>query len=190
MVAISPEDSQTFGRVIEQEALKLNELCDEFLDFAKPIAVKRKSVKLLELAKRLVAAHFRQFSAFKVQLELENSGCEPTIDLDELRIEQVMRNLLLNALQASGPGDVVVLEVHDWGFAVADEGCGMSPEIIERLFTPFFTTKAQGTGLGLSTVQKIVESHGGFLKVDSKLDVGTRFEVVLSPESGEIRLSA
>lgn len=190
MVSISPEDADTFGKVIEQEVLKLNDLCDEFLDFAKPVALRRKPIRIAELAKRLVAAHFRQFSASRVHLELENSEGEPTIELDELRIEQVVRNLLLNALQASAPGDTVVLEVHRWGFAVEDKGCGMSPEIQERLFTPFFTTKAQGTGLGLSTVRKIVESHGGVLRVHSKPDLGTRFEVVLAPESGELRLSA
>ena len=190
MVSISPEDAQTFGRVIEQESIKLNALCDEFLDFAKPISVKKKPVHVADIAKRLAAAHFRQFSASKVHLELEIKHGEPTIDLDELRIEQVIRNLLLNALQASSPEDVVRLEVHEWGFAVEDQGCGMAPEILERLFTPFFTTKAQGTGLGLSTCRKIVEAHGGYLRVNSKPGKGTRFEVVLEPESGELRLSA
>jgi signal transduction histidine kinase len=190
MVSISPEDGPKFGRVIEQEAMKLNSLCDEFLDFAKPIALRRKSVHMLEMARRLAAAHFRQFHDARVHLELENGECEPTMDLDELRIEQVVRNLLLNALQASAPGDSVRLEVHDWGFAVEDTGCGMAPEIVERLFTPFFTTKAQGTGLGLSTVRKIVETHGGMLRVQSKPGEGTRFEVVLGPESSELRLSA
>lgn len=190
MVSISPEDAQTFGRVIEQESIKLNALCDEFLDFAKPISIKRKPVNLGEVAKRLAAAHFRQFHASKVQLELEIGAVEPTIDLDELRIEQVIRNLLLNALQASGPEDVVRLEVHDWGIAVEDKGCGMTPEIVDRLFTPFFTTKAQGTGLGLSTCRKIVEAHGGFLRVHSNPGKGTRFELVLEPEAGELRLSA
>lgn len=190
MVSISPEDSDTFGKVIEQEALKLNALCDEFLDFAKPIAIKKRPVELDELARRLAAAHFRQFSASKVQLELENSAEEPTIDLDELRIEQVIRNLLINALQASRPGDTVRLDVHDWGFVVEDEGCGMTPEVLERLCTPFFTTKPQGTGLGLSTVRKIVEGHGGELRVQSTPGVGTRFEVRLRPEAAPLRLSA
>jgi len=190
MVSISPEDAQTFGRVIEQESIKLNALCDEFLDFAKPISIKRKAVNLGELAKRLAAAHFRQFHACKVQLELEIESGEPTIDLDELRIEQVIRNLLLNALQASGPEDVVRVEVRKWGIAVEDHGCGMSPEIVDRLFTPFFTTKAQGTGLGLSTCRKIVEAHGGLLRVTSNPGKGTRFEVVLQSEGDELRLSA
>jgi signal transduction histidine kinase len=190
MVVISPEDAPTFGRVIEQEAMKLNSLCDEFLEFAKPISIKRKPVDLVEFGKRLVAAHFRQFSDADVQLELENTGEHPTLDVDELRVEQVMRNLLLNALQASGSGDVVRLEIHPWGFAVEDDGCGIPAEVLNQLFTPFFTTKAQGTGLGLSTVRKIVEAHGGVLKVDSKPGKGTRFDVVLEPDTVELRLSA
>src|SRR5262249_31804269 len=107
MVSISPEDAQKFSRVIEQESIKLNALCDEFLDFAKPITVKRKEVDVGDLARRLAAAHFRQFHASKVHLELEIKDGEPTIELDELRVEQVIRNLLLNALQASSPEDVV-----------------------------------------------------------------------------------
>lgn len=190
MVSISPEDAAKFGSVIEQEAIKLNSLCDQFLEFAKPIGLKRSQVKLNELARRLAAAHFRQFAAGKVTLELELADDEPTMDLDELRMEQVLRNLLLNALQASSAEKTVRLEVTAWGFVVEDDGVGMSPEVLDRLFTPFFTTKASGTGLGLSTVSKIVEAHGGTLSIRSSEGEGTRFEVVLEQAEGRLRLSA
>lgn len=190
MVCISPEEAPQFGKIIEQEAMKLNSLCDEFLEFAKPITVKKRTVKLAELGRRLAAAHFNQFCAAGVTLELEIAPGEPTIDLDELRIEQVLRNLLLNALQASKAGEVVKLEIWSWGFVVEDHGCGMPPEVLERLCTPFFTTKPTGTGLGLSTVRKIVEAHGGNLRVRSDAGEGTRFEVVLEPETQALRLTA
>lgn len=190
MVCISPEQAPQFGKIIEQEAMKLNALCDEFLEFAKPITVRKRTVNLTQLGRRLAAAHFNQFCAAGVTLELEIAGGEPTIDLDELRIEQVLRNLILNALQASKAGDRVRLEIWSWGFVVEDYGCGMPPEVIERLCTPFFTTKPTGTGLGLSTVRKIIEAHGGNLRIRSDAGKGTRFEVVLEPETQALRLTA
>lgn len=190
MIGEVPEKSATFGKIIEEEAVKLNALCDEFLEFARPLALRIGPVELSALAQRVTASHSSQFGKAGVELRID-FGSRPTVIGDDLRLEQVMRNLLVNALQASDRGGVVQLELMPWGFAVEDHGCGMEPEVVKRLFTPFFTTKAKGTGLGLSTVRKIVEAHGGRLNVDSRIGLGTRFEVILNDGREERqRLSA
>jgi signal transduction histidine kinase len=102
-------------------------------------------------------------------------------DPDKLR--QVLLNILLNAVQSieergrieintSIDGDTVTV-------IVSDTGCGMSPEHLEQVFSPFFTTKEKGTGLGLAVAAKIVEGHGGRMKAESELGKGTTLSVSL-----------
>jgi two-component system sensor histidine kinase HydH len=186
MIKESPSDSQTFAEIIEEEAIKLNELCDEFLNFAKPLSLRLMDLDLERLIRRISASHQSEFDNAGVALEIEIESGLPTIQGDELRIEQVLRNLMLNSLQATQRGGSVRVEAGMWGFAVADNGSGMKKETVDRLFTPFFTTKAKGTGLGLSNVQKIVEAHGGTISVESEPGLGTRIDVLL-PQPEELR---
>jgi len=96
---------------------------------------------------------------------------------------------VLNALQASPPEGTVEVEVAtdgDWGVVrVRDQGCGIPPEIRERIFSPSFTTKATGSGLGLASVKEIVEQgHGGRIEVASAPGQGSVFSVFLPLKSG------
>jgi len=92
-------------------------------------------------------------------------------------------NLLENALQACGSGHAVALEVEARGgeaiVRVRDDGCGIAPELQERLFEPFFTTRQEGTGLGLAIVRSVVEAHGGAVRVESVPGAGSTFTVRL-----------
>jgi len=114
-------------------------------------------------------------------------GDIPLITCAPSQINQVFLNLINNAAQAIESGQGVIqltTRRHDAehvAVEVQDNGKGIPPEILPKIFDPFFTTKevGKGTGLGLSIVYKIVEQHGGSVKVDSKVGVGTRFTVVL-----------
>ena len=176
-----PETAE-LGQIIEEETLKLNSLCDDFLDFARPVALRISEVDLAGMAMGLKSGHSAEFRAAQVALTVQIQGKPPKIHGDALRIEQVMRNLLLNGLQACEPGDAVRLVVTPDGFQIADTGCGMDEDTVQNLFVPFFTTKPKGTGLGLSTVRKVIEAHGGEVRVRSTLGEGTVFEVSL-PEA-------
>lgn len=175
MVQQGPEFSEEFGRIIENEAIKLNELCNEFLDFAKPLSLHLESARLGEIVGQVCERHSPDFEAKGVSLLLDIEPGEPTIPLDALRVEQVCRNLLLNALQATEPGKAVFVTVKPGVLAVRDEGAGMTRETMDRLFAPFFTTKARGTGLGLSNVRKIMDGHRGTVEVESEVGRGTLF---------------
>jgi signal transduction histidine kinase len=178
MILEDPHLSTEFAGMIEKEATKLNHLCSEFLDFAKPISLEFEPIKLGDIARQVSQRHIEQFEKAGVGIRLLISPDEPVLYADPLRIEQVVRNLLLNALQASGSGDLVSVHVSAGGaLKVSDSGSGMDKETQERLFTPFFTTKPSGTGLGLSIARKIVDAHKAKLTVESTPEVGSTFEL-------------
>ena len=117
--------------------------------------------------------------------EYANPALKAKIDPEHFR--QVVLNLLQNATQSMSSGGKIRI-VADYTkdnrlkpdkllLKISDSGCGMSKEVLEKVFTPFFTTKEGGTGLGLATIKKIVEAHQGEIKVNSELGKGT--EVII-----------
>lgn len=177
MLTEAPEQIKELAGIIEDEVMKLNSLCNEFLEFARPLALRVSDVSLPLALQRVAASHRCQFEEAGVGLDVRIAGEQPTIKADALRLEQVFRNLLINALQATPTGGKVIVDLSESRFSVEDTGCGMTAETLDRLFTPFFTTKAGGTGLGLSNVKKIVDAHGGSIAVKSESGNGTRFDV-------------
>lgn len=176
LVRTCPDQADELGRIIEEEVVKLNHLCDDFLEFARPLRLEMHQVDLAAVARDVAESCRPEFERAGVTLAVRTKGLE-IIQADRRRLEQVCRNLLLNALQACGRGGEVEVRVEDGRLAVVDNGAGIDDQARERLFTPFFTTKARGTGLGLSTVRKIVQAHGGHISVHSELGKGTMFEL-------------
>lgn len=179
MVCEAGGESAEFGEIVREETDKLDRLCGEFLEFARPFELHVRPTQLSELLERVVELQRPEYEAANVRLVFESDENEPKISVDPNRIEQVARNLIRNALQASSAGDEVRVKRTKRGFEVADRGVGMSEEQQERLFTPFFTTKPQGTGLGLSVVKKIVDAHGGEVRIKSEWGRGTVVQVAL-----------
>lgn len=114
----------------------------------------------------------------------------PAVRADGARLGQVLTNLVVNAAQAMTRPDLEHNQIHivakrrgdaQIEICITDNGAGMSDEVLDRLFTPFFTSKppSQGTGLGLSICKRIVDSHGGQLEVESHVGVGSTFRVIL-----------
>ena len=118
-------------------------------------------------------------------IERRYAGCGIVLNGDEERLRQVFTNLILNGLQAMPAGGTltVAAAVIEQGrrvcITVADTGYGINQASLEKLFTPFFTTKARGTGLGLAVSYGIVSDHGGDIRVQSQEGEGARFEVIL-----------
>ena len=120
----------------------------------------------------------------------------PRAIMDPEQIHKVLTNLVMNANEAvNGNGVIQVTTIDDGsriGFAVRDNGCGMSDEFIEKsLFRPFQTTKKRGLGIGLFQSKLIVEAHRGTLEVSSAVGAGTEFRVLLplSLREGRVRVS-
>lgn len=179
MIRQHPETSGEFIGMIEEEALKLNDLCDDFLEFARPLQLNRDDHDLAEVVGRVCELMRPTYQESGVGLLVEFTTDGRRVRVDERRMGQVAHNLLRNALQASTPGQTVFVRVRPGDFEVEDQGTGIDPADLPRLFSPFFTTKADGTGLGLCNARKIIDAHGGEIAVDSTPGRGTKFSIVI-----------
>ncbi len=202
-----PAQGRLMGIVV-REVDRLNDLISDFLRYSRPAPLALEAVCLADLVREIagvaegqaqgdVRCHLELDDAVRVRADpaqlkaaiwnLWNNGLEAMEGKGELRVRvtrapaglssQDERPPGRNAPEDRGPGDSRleargVLEVED-------TGPGMSPELQDRIFEPFFTTKQDGTGLGLATVQRIVEQHGGGIEISSSIGRGTCFRVLL-----------
>jgi len=188
-------DERTLGDLIVRESDRLSRLLSEFLDFARVQASRRERLDLRDVVRSAAAlggTHPDRRDGVTLTVEL---GEDPApLDGDEDLLHRAVFNLVLNALQAAPPQSTVVvslrrLALHEQptglpfhaaahALEVRDEGAGIAPEIQDRLFEPFATTKIGGSGLGLAVVHRAIEAHRGVILVDSDTR-GTRFTVLL-----------
>lgn len=168
--------------VIESEAQRLERTVRQFQEFARPKPLVPRPTRLGDLAASVAETLRPRAAARGVTLaaDVARAG-EAAIDPDLLR--QALDNLVRNALEATPGGGRVTLTARDDSaghvFEVADTGAGIAPEHLPRLFDLYFTTKPDGTGVGLAVTQQIVSAHGGTIEVDSQPGAGTRMTVRL-----------
>ncbi len=177
------DDGRRKLRFIIQETGRLEAMVKDMLDFSKPLDLRLTSEDMNQVVRDSVTILETKAKEKGVNVELELSQQLPPVTLDCVRMEQVFLNLLGNAIEASPEGETVVVRTRHEGdaalFDVVDRGPGISPEHRGKIFTPFFTTKKHGTGLGLAIVFKIVEAHGGEVKVRETSEPGVTFGVSL-----------
>jgi len=174
-------EKAVLGKILAQME-RLSRTVISALDFARPLQPSVSDIDVVDLVERAIFFVERQAAEQHVELRKRYAPARARVDPDLVR--QVFLNVLLNAIQAMPRGGVLEVEVRraDPGtveVAVSDQGAGISPEHLERLFTPFFTTKEKGTGLGLYVARQIVEAHGGRIRVAPRPAGGTRFAVTL-----------
>jgi two-component system sensor histidine kinase PilS (NtrC family) len=190
-IALSPDEARLMD-IVTREAARLNELVTRFLEYARPAVPRRRLTDLARLASDTLEVFANDPAASSIRIEGELSQAECKCDPDLMR--QVLWNLLANAAHAArwhnvgsaGRGRVTVrtaLDADGWArLEVEDDGAGIPPQDLQRLFTPFFTTKERGSGLGLATVQRVVDAHHGTIVAGSGSDGGARFVVRLPRE--------
>jgi two-component system, NtrC family, sensor kinase len=179
-------------RVICEQAFRCKEITDRLLMLARPSAMGRCSVSLRGIAEEVLAniAGLPRYADRKFQLQSDPQQ-ELTITANPGELKQVVLNLLLNAVDATQPGSgqiFISLQKHEHvvELSVSDNGRGMTPQTLQRVFEPFFTDKRSepGTGLGLSITHAIVQDHGGRITTESAgLGLGSRFTVILPIET-------
>jgi PAS domain S-box-containing protein len=174
------------GRVeiVASELKRLERLLGDFLELARPRPIARSPVDIHALLARVLALHEPSAQARSVRFERDLGPASARGDSE--RLEQVFHNLVVNALEATPDGGVVRVEASvESGPApgviasVIDSGRGIPAATLARVYEPFFTTKAAGTGLGLTIVRQIVQRHGGTVMIDSDPSRGTRVSVRL-----------
>ncbi len=179
MIKSAPETADEFAELILVEVEKLKLICEEFLEFARPVSLRLAPVQLTHLVSNLLINIKSLADERQVQLVLENSLDQPIIHLDALKIEQALRNLIQNAVQSCSRGGTVSVRIDGRKVVVKDTGSGIKEENLTKLFTPFFTSKSNGTGLGLCNVKKIIDAHHGEILVESRIGEGSIFTVEL-----------
>ena len=172
--------------IIQEETTRLNRLISRFLDFGRPLQLHRKHCRLNALLEQLID-HVRGLATQKnLQLNAFLPSTPVELFVDTELIHQAILNLLLNAVAACRKGDSITVtltqrneKVH---IAVEDSGSGIPAENLPQIFNPFFTTREQGSGLGLANANKAIALHGGTIDVHSRVGHGSTFTIVLPLE--------
>jgi signal transduction histidine kinase len=174
--------------VMQSEIGRLTLLVEQFLDFARPKRPAITPQKLQEIMEETLLLVRTEARRRGIRIAKAWTGDLPVVWVDGTQIKQVFLNILLNAMQAMPSGGGIEVRMHANGECITteihDHGEGMPAAVKAQLFTPFFTTKPKGVGLGLSISQRIIEGHRGAIRVTSQPSVGTTVRIEL-PLVGE-----
>ncbi len=179
-------DSKELVAIALSECERLDRVLSNLLSFARCSEPLLQPVNVHELMERVLTT-LRYDTRFPPTMNVVRDFRAPlqqVLWIDRDQISQVLWNLLINAIQAV-PRDNAIkvttcLEEDDWFcLSVQDKGVGMSPEVIQKVWQPFFTTKTSGTGLGLAMVQQMVRKHGGHVRLRSEEGQGTTVTICL-----------
>ena len=174
--------------ILPREIDRIDRIVESLLGFARSTSPKFEKVKIEAVIESTLTYFYDQAENAGVKIE-KSFGDTPEIEVDRDQISQVFSNLVLNAIQAMPEGGSIKIStligkktdtvVQTIKVQVTDTGSGISDDNKKRLFDPFFTTKYGGTGLGLAISHSIVDSHKGYIDIESTLGKGTTFTVTL-----------
>ncbi len=177
------EKVKQYLSMIEKETRTADKIITDLLDFARVKSVEKEPVAALDLVEHMLA----RFSIPEdVQVKIKTPRTLPRLCVDIRQVEQVLGNLAVNACQAMKDGGSLTISgaVHgkELAIAVKDTGVGISPENMEKIFEPLFTTKLKGIGLGLAVSRKLAEANGGRIEARSHPGKGSTFTLYLPIE--------
>ncbi|MHB8092115.1 MAG: ATP-binding protein [Syntrophales bacterium] len=187
LTEVEQEDQRKLLEVITEEANRLNRVVSQFLDYARPYQLDLQPGSINTVIEKTMTLLEADIISEHIHIQMELHPHLPPVPMDHEQIHQVIMNIALNAIEAmpeggtftvrtmqikGGAGDAV-------GISMRDTGQGMPRETIRQIFTPFFTTKERGTGLGLAVCRRIIMNHGGKIRVKSIVGKGTIFYIRL-----------
>ncbi|MDY0304357.1 MAG: ATP-binding protein [Sphaerochaeta sp.] len=191
--SLTVSDAERYLDVLEEEIARLNTIVVDFLFAVRPLDSRLRLGQIRGTVSEVCAFAKVELAAHKIVLREEIASYLPRINFDDHLVKQALLNLIKNAMAAMEGGGTLIVSVRQDGnelsVSVTDSGVGMDEQTISKLFEPYFTTKASGTGLGLTMVYKIMKEHGGDVTVTSKKGEGTVFTLHFPvPESEYIAL--
>ena len=181
-------EEERYSDIMIEEVERLDRVVQELLDFAKPTSPDKTLVDPNELVEQALALVVEDAQFKDVAIERRFAFDLPQVFVDPLQIRQALLNLFLNGIEAMEGGGTLTLETTvsteargapSVSVNISDTGAGMTPDEIAKLFEPFYTTKPNGTGLGLTIVSRILEQNGGRVAVTSVKGEGTTFSALL-----------
>ena len=181
----TPRDRRALQKigVVQRECQRLQDLLENFLNFAKLRRLNLEPTDLNELIQNLLEFFRPQAEAAGIDVICYLDPDLPSVQVDRETLRAALLNLVLNAQQAMPDGGQLVVRTQAIASGVAleliDTGVGMDQETMSQIFDAFYSTKTGGTGLGLSLARKIIEAHRGRIVVQSEVGHGTRFTILL-----------
>lgn len=173
---------------IRQEMATLDRMIQDLLQYGRPLEIHPTWIPLDVWIPQVVEAHRQALGMGSIRYQVQVNA-DKTVYWDSIWMGRALDNLLRNAVEAMPQGGTVSLTVELQGEAVhlrvQDQGEGIPPEHLSRIFLPFFTTRGRGSGMGLPLVQKVVLAHGGQIRVQSRPGEGTTFLLTLPRQASE-----
>jgi two-component system sensor histidine kinase PilS (NtrC family) len=177
------KEHEKLTQIISNESKRLNEIVTNFLNFSKPERDMSELFNIDQIIRDTVET-FEKNNSKNTKFIIDVATKKTKIKGNREGMRQVFSNLLLNAIESNA--EKVIIKVLDsqvqpqmLEVSVSDNGCGISQEVLPHIFEPFFTTKGNGAGLGLATVYRIIDAHKGKINVESVVNNGTSFKILL-----------
>ncbi len=177
------EDDTIYLEIIERNSKRINNLITELLQSSRPVDINLQPLSLAGILNNVISEVQDRVLLRKINLHFTMAENDCQIKADAAKLEMALLNLVINAIEAVAdetgiiqittyckPGQAIVL--------ISDNGCGMTPETKARLFEPYFTSKRNGLGLGLTTTFTILNAHNATIEVNSQINNGTVFQLV------------
>ena len=174
-------------QTICDEILRLERICVEILDYSQKAPLNLEQNDLNQIISETLRMEEGKFKYQNISVKTDYCCDRVMVLVDKDRLKQVLQNLMQNAAEAISDGGEIHIKTGRQGdyafFQIRDNGCGMDSEAIGKLFRPFFTSKRKGTGLGLPVSKKIIDDHGGSIRVHSRPGGGSVFTINLPSKS-------
>ena len=177
------EEYLSFADLISKEIRRVNEIIEQFLSLARPFQLNLRPGSPEDLLGHLATLLQEEASSLGIQIRTEIDSNLHPIKMDEEKLTQALINIMKNGMQAMERGGTLRLAAQSFKdrleISVIDSGSGIPPERMEKIFNYYYTTKEKGVGLGLPLAHRIIEAHGGQLRIESRVGSGTKVIVIL-----------
>ena len=182
-LSLNPVQKEDF-EVISEEIGHLDTIIANFLEFARPPRLKMQSLSLSDVVDATLALFRHRLESYGMKVSVERGERLPPTQADPEQLKEVLANLLVNSCEAMAQGGKISIREsventpEGGGFVsveYSDNGPGISPELAEKIFEPFFSTKEEGSGLGLSIAKRVMDEHGGSIRILSTAGSGATF---------------
>jgi two-component system sensor histidine kinase HydH len=189
----SDSDNKKAANIMAEEVDRVNRVISELLEFARPMELELQEVEIFDLVDKALRLIKYEAEMARVNIAKSIASDIPKVAMDKDRFTQVLLNIFINGIQAMKAGGDLTVEVftreNKLTFQISDTGDGISAEDQANIFNPYFTTKKKGAGLGLAIAFKIIESHGGSIKIESAKGKGTMFVISIPLDQNKKELT-